>query len=161
MANAGNNFYQYEAPRKPSNWKTEEERRFFQALISIFDDIYMKYGRIGEKLLDKSVVAKINGACKYAAQASTTGGVWIDGRPVYRCVVSGEVTANVQKTIAWTSGGAIGQIIRIDGGIWANGTFYPFGGAGSQQMVSVTSSGVTVNSPHAGQVYAIIEYTKQ
>ena len=57
-----NNIYQYDEPKMPSNWKTDDERRFFQKLIGIFDDIYLKYGRIGEKLLSDDLRKKINNA---------------------------------------------------------------------------------------------------
>ena len=57
MANA-TSVYQYEQPRMPDGWN-ESERRFYNRLIQVLDDIYAKYGRIDEKMLTKTVVNKI------------------------------------------------------------------------------------------------------
>lgn len=56
-----NSVYQYEQPRCPDGWN-EAERRFYNRLIQVLDDIYAKYGRIDAKLLDKSVINKIETA---------------------------------------------------------------------------------------------------
>ena len=46
--------YQYEAPRCPDGWN-EAERRFYSRVIEIFDDIYIKYGKV-----DKTTVKAIS-----------------------------------------------------------------------------------------------------
>lgn len=57
---ATNNYTrQYEAPVKPSTW-TGEAGRFYRMLMDVLDDIYLKYGRIDEKMLATTLVAKIN-----------------------------------------------------------------------------------------------------
>lgn len=51
--------YQYEPLTPPSSWSAEE-RRFVQRIADIFDDIYLKYGRMGFKYFSNSVVERIN-----------------------------------------------------------------------------------------------------
>ena len=53
--------YQYEQPRCPDNWN-ESERRFYNRLVQVLDDIYAKYGNIDEKMLSAKVTDKINSA---------------------------------------------------------------------------------------------------
>ena len=53
--------YQYEQPRCPDNWN-ESERRFYNRLVQVLDDIYAKYGNIDEKMLSVKVTDKINSA---------------------------------------------------------------------------------------------------
>ena len=62
-----NSVYQYEQPRCPDGWN-EAERRFYNRLIQVLDDIYAKYGRIDAKLLDKSVINKIETAPETALE---------------------------------------------------------------------------------------------
>lgn len=50
---------QYEAPVKPENW-TGDALRFYRMLIDVLDDIYLKYGRIDEKMIGSALRAKIN-----------------------------------------------------------------------------------------------------
>lgn len=50
---------QYEAPIKPQNW-TGDTLRFYRMLIDVLDDIYLKYGRIDEKMLGTALAKKIN-----------------------------------------------------------------------------------------------------
>lgn len=54
-----NSVYQYEQPRCPDGWN-EAERRFYNRLIQVLDDIYAKYGRLDEKMLARSVVQRID-----------------------------------------------------------------------------------------------------
>lgn len=49
-----NSVYQYEQPRCPDNWN-EAERRFYNRLIQVLDDIYAKYGRIDDKMVTKAI----------------------------------------------------------------------------------------------------------
>ena len=58
-----NTTYQYEPLPVPSGW-TQEEKRFIQRLTDILDDIYLKWGRIGENELSRSVVGKILASVK-------------------------------------------------------------------------------------------------
>lgn len=55
-----NTTFQYEPLPVPVNWNAEE-RRLLTRLTDILDDIYLKYGRIGEKELASSVNGKISG----------------------------------------------------------------------------------------------------
>lgn len=50
---------QYEAPIKPENW-SGDALRFYRMLIDVLDDIYLKYGRIDEKMIGTALRAKIN-----------------------------------------------------------------------------------------------------
>ena len=51
-----NTTYQYEQPKIPSSWLNDnEKRRFYNRLIDILDDVYLKYGRIDENMLSASV----------------------------------------------------------------------------------------------------------
>lgn len=50
---------QYEAPVKPQNW-TGDALRFYRMLIDVLDDIYLKYGRIDEKMIGSALREKIN-----------------------------------------------------------------------------------------------------
>lgn len=51
--------WQYEQPRCPDGWN-EAERRFYNRLIQVLDDIYAKYGRLDEKMLSNSVIQRID-----------------------------------------------------------------------------------------------------
>lgn len=50
---------QYETPIRPENW-TGDAGRFYRMLIDVLDDIYLKYGRIDEKMLGSALAQKIN-----------------------------------------------------------------------------------------------------
>lgn len=51
-----NTSWQYEAPKMPSGWSNDDEkRRFYNRLIEVLDEIYLKYGRINEKMLSVAV----------------------------------------------------------------------------------------------------------
>lgn len=50
---------QYEVPIKPENW-SGDALRFYRMLIDVLDDIYLKYGRIDEKMIGTALRAKIN-----------------------------------------------------------------------------------------------------
>lgn len=51
-----NTSWQYEAPKMPSGWSNDDEkRRFYNRLIEVLDEIYLKYGRIDEKMLSVTV----------------------------------------------------------------------------------------------------------
>lgn len=54
-----NSTWQYEQPRCPDNWN-ESERRFYNRLVQVLDDIYAKYGRIDEKMLSTKVIDRID-----------------------------------------------------------------------------------------------------
>lgn len=55
---ANNSTYQYEPLHIPSNWN-REERQFAQSLCDVLDDIYLKWGRIGEKELSSQLRNRI------------------------------------------------------------------------------------------------------
>lgn len=67
---ANNSVWQYEQPRCPDGWN-ESERRFYTRLIEVLDDIYSKYGRIGEKMLAKQVIEKIETSTEAAFEKMT------------------------------------------------------------------------------------------
>lgn len=52
--------YQYEAPRCPDGWN-EAERRFYARVIEIFDDIYIKYGKV-DKTTVKAIEKTLGGS---------------------------------------------------------------------------------------------------
>ena len=58
-----NSVYQYEQPRCPDNWN-ESERRFYNRMIQVLDDIYSKYGRIDEKMLSSKVINRIDSSAE-------------------------------------------------------------------------------------------------
>lgn len=50
-----NTTYQYEQPKIPSGWlKDDETRRFYNRLIEVLDDVYLKYGRFDVKMFSES-----------------------------------------------------------------------------------------------------------
>lgn len=50
-----NTTYQYEQPKIPSSWlKDDEARRFYNRLIEVLDDVYLKYGRFDVKMFSES-----------------------------------------------------------------------------------------------------------
>ena len=51
--------HQYEAPKLPGSW-TADEKRFYNGVIDIFDDIYRRWGRLGEKDLSVKLRTLIN-----------------------------------------------------------------------------------------------------
>lgn len=67
-----NTTYQYEPLPTPSGWNAEE-KRFIARLTDILDDIYLKWGRIGEKELSSSVSGKIS-------SLTSDGGMKVDSK---------------------------------------------------------------------------------
>ena len=51
--------HQYEAPKLPGGW-TADEKRFYNGVIDVFDDIYRRWGRLGEKDLSVKLRTLIN-----------------------------------------------------------------------------------------------------
>jgi hypothetical protein len=66
-----NSVWQYEQPRCPDGWN-EAERRFYNRLIQVLDDIYSKYGRLDEKMLARSVVKRIDNSTATALEKMVT-----------------------------------------------------------------------------------------
>lgn len=66
-----NSVWQYEQPRCPDGWN-EAERRFYNRLIQVLDDIYSKYGRLDEKMLARSVVNRIDNSTAVALDKMVT-----------------------------------------------------------------------------------------
>ena len=61
--------YQYEAPRCPDNWN-EVERRFYSRVIEIFDDIYIKYGKV-DKATVNAIEKTLSGSSAENFEGST------------------------------------------------------------------------------------------
>lgn len=76
-----NNTWQYEQPRCPDNWN-ESERRFYNRLVQVLDDIYAKYGRIDEKMLSTKVIDRIDNSTEQSfekiAEGLSTGKIAAD-----------------------------------------------------------------------------------
>lgn len=76
-----NSTWQYEQPRCPDNWN-ESERRFYNRLVQVLDDIYVKYGRIDEKMLSTKVIDRIDNSPEQAfekiAEGLSTGKIAAD-----------------------------------------------------------------------------------
>lgn len=105
----------------------------------------------------------IRGVTNYVTPSTLTGGTWTDGKPVYRRIVSGAVEANVEKTIGWATSGTVGQVLRVDGGIWTGNTFFPLtyqAADGQNLRAYVNKTSAIIKSSIAGTAYFIIEYTK-
>lgn len=105
----------------------------------------------------------IRGVTNYATPSTLTGGTWIDGKPVYRRIVSGAVEANVEKSIGWATSGTVGQVLRVDGGIWTGSTYFPLtyqAAEGQNLRAYVNKTSAIIKSSIAGTAYFIIEYTK-
>lgn len=69
MATANNSTYQYEPLHVPTNWN-KEERQFAQSLADVLDDIYLKWGRIGEKELSAQLRNRIESQSEDIESAS-------------------------------------------------------------------------------------------
>lgn len=82
---ATNNYTrQYEAPVKPSAW-TGEAGRFYRMLMDVLDDIYLKYGRIDEKMLAPLLAEKVDSITGLKAQIE---------------VIPGQITQEVSDALA-------------------------------------------------------------
>ena len=46
---------EYERPPLPAAWQSDAERRFYIKLMDVLDDIYMRYGRLDEKMLSPAL----------------------------------------------------------------------------------------------------------
>ncbi len=51
--------HQYEAPKLPTSWSADE-KRFYTGLIDVLDDIYSRWGRLGEKDLSVKLRTLVN-----------------------------------------------------------------------------------------------------
>ena len=127
--------------------------------------IVKKLSVTGEATFGSEIEASggIRGVTNYVTPSTLTGGTWIDGKPVYRRIVQGAVEANTQKSIGWATSGTVGQVIRVDGGIWTGSTFFPltYYAANGQQIRSyVNKTSAVIDSTVAGTAYVIIEYIK-
>lgn len=67
-----NSTWQYEQPRCPDGWDSSE-RRFYNRLIQVLDDIYAKYGRIDERMLSKGVITRIDNSASTAFDKIAAG----------------------------------------------------------------------------------------
>lgn len=90
-----NSTWQYEQPRCPDNWN-ESERRFYNRLIQVLDDIYAKYGHIGEKMLSTKVLDRIDNSTEAALEKIEDG--LEDGR-----IVADSIEATFAHIVALTA----------------------------------------------------------
>ena len=97
-----------------------------------------------------------------------TGGTWIDGRKVYRRVVTYALTQTGTAVTGYTIPGfdlANGQLIRLDGCVTrTDGKMFPVNfhySSSTYCSVHVNATGeVIFNSTFAGTFYVIIEYAR-
>ena len=94
----------------------------------------------------------IRGVTDYSGDEISTGGRWIDGKPVYRRVFSAE--ASGETTLAENLG--CDSIIRIDGTLESADGAVGIGGA-----ASVTGGRLIVRTDSAAVARIILEYTRE
>lgn len=104
--------YQYDKPPLPSAWQSDTERRFYTKLMDVLDDIYLKYGRMDEKLLAPQVVQRIENTEEGVETLDTTingdGGI-------------ADQVVSIDTTVSGTGGlvsrvtAAEGNIVTLDG----------------------------------------------
>ena len=111
----------------------------------------------------------IVGVTKYTGSEVPTGGTWLDGRKVYRRVVSYVLTQTGTAVTGFTIpvfGAANGQLIRLDGCVTrtSDGKMFPVNfhySSSTYCSVHVSDAGeVIFNSTFAGTFYVIIEYAR-
>lgn len=79
-----NTTYQYEQPKIPSSWlKDDETRRFYNRLIEVLDDVYLKYGRFDVNMFSESGLQSVINATEKTMASE---------------IESSTVTTNVLKT---------------------------------------------------------------
>lgn len=149
-----NTTYQYEQPKIPSSWlKDDETRRFYNRLIEVLDDVYLKYGRFDVKMFSESGLKSVIDATETTMASE---------------IESSSVTTNVLKTaLAEMMAAKIGTA-RIDYAqitdMYANRVFTDSEVAGkikanSLQIASAQIVDLIVNSfrlvNSEGQVYKV------
>lgn len=111
----------------------------------------------------------IVGVTNYSGSEVPTGGTWIDGRKVYRRVVTYALTQTGTAVTGFTIpvfGAANGQLIRLDGCVTrtSDGKMFPVNfhySSSTYCSVHVSAAGeVIFNSTFAGTFYVIIEYAR-
>lgn len=100
---------QYEAPVKPQNW-TGDALRFYRMLIDVLDDIYLKYGRIDEKMIGSALREKINSK----ADNGTVAEIVLEQGKLNASFtsLSGEVTQ-----LAVDVGGILSRVADVESGL--------------------------------------------
>ena len=100
----------------------------------------------------------------YSSTEVLTGDTWIDGKPIYRRVVTGSVTAGTEKKITYAASDVVDQVIRLDGMHQVSWGWLPFTyyAANSNQLrIYASKTQIVFNSSNLdGTVRVIIEYTK-
>lgn len=106
----------------------------------------------------------IEGVTTYSKDEVRTGGLWIDGKPIYRRVFTASVVANTAKYMAHDTD--LGTVLRLDGVIYAEteARHYPLSyqlsDNSTRMRMFVGANSIAVNSTLAGTVVVIMEYTK-
>jgi hypothetical protein len=111
--------------------------------------------------------------CKYSQEESATGGVWIDGKPIYRRTFADNATVKAALTTIGTIDG-LDRVIAFDGAYFSSGasawqkyvSLRPYNAAYRHVEISAAGEvgvyvGNSVYTPAAeGSAYITIYYTK-
>ena len=98
----------------------------------------------------------------YSTNEVKTNKVWIDGKPIYRKVLTGSIGTGSDNRID-VSGLSISATVNISGGINTGTTFIPFGyGTSESDYVNIYQSvnQLVIQTAFAGTYYITLEYTK-
>ena len=121
----------------------------------------------------------VSGVTNYALDEILTGGVWIDGKPVYRRIFTNSISIAGNGTTELPIGAdAIDTVIRIDGYVRYSDSTAPIlnlgrpasGAAYTRSIDLIVNlsnrpalrirSGASTNAIEAGAAWFLIEYTK-
>ena len=111
-----------------------------------------------------NVVAQLNEERSYSTEEINTGKKWIDGKPIYKKTLTGNVTANVTSEIDIATLN-IADLPNVEGAVKTGENIIPFRyGTSSADVVmcfyNSTTGKFLVQSAYAGSFYVTIEYTK-
>ena len=98
----------------------------------------------------------------YSTTEQKTGGVWIDGKPIYRKVFTVTNTSSTQITIGTISNHDWIVNVRVIGKISTNGDIITDGYGNNNLGVFIKSNGdiIIVNNYDMAKITAYVEYTK-
>ena len=111
-----------------------------------------------------NVINTLNEQRSYSTEEHLTGKKWIDGKPIYKKTLTGNVTENVTSEIDIATLN-IADLPNVEGAVKTGGNIIPFGyGTSSADKVicfyNSTTGKFSVQSAYAGSFYVTIEYTK-
>ena len=107
----------------------------------------------------------VEGINRYKLDEADMGGVWIDGKKIYRRTVAFEF-ASAGTALQIDTIDDVDTVIRIDGCVkWAGDTpfFLPithYLGANNYHQVFLMGNSLVMNTTNAASGYVIIDYTK-